>query len=152
MVWFSYLPTFNFAMYGLQIAVGSISIICGIANLLLIYHMKIWNQFILLIVHLAFSQLVFDMTALLYFCDPSTNRVCYPIVYGALAYYMGIVVTLWTNVIVTVLFSSIFYLNPNIAKDNFKVIFTSIHLFGLLIKILNGLLITTMSKLSDIFG
>ena len=138
MVWFSYWPTFYIAMDGLQIAIGTLSIISGIANLHLIYYMKVWNQFMLLIVNLALSQLIFDITCYLTFCD-LPNTICNPLIFRLLLFYMGIVVTLWTNVIVTVLYSSIIYFKPNIVKDNFKEIFTCIHLFGLLIGILMAL-------------
>ena len=131
MVLFASLSTFYLAMTCIQIIIGTMSVISGVSSLLLIYFMKVWNQFILLIVNLACSQLIFDLAGYLNFCDPS-NIICFMDVYIFFIFYMGIVVTLWTNVIVTVLYCSIVFLEPNIMKNNFYSIFFSIHFFGLL--------------------
>ena len=77
MVWFENLPPFLVAINCIQISIGGISVICGIINLLMIYYMKVWNQFVLLVANLAFSQLLFDITSFFHFCDPITNKDCY---------------------------------------------------------------------------
>ena len=114
MVWLTYIPKILLAMNCLQISIGGLSVICGMVNLLIIYYMKVWNQFILLVVNLAVSQLLFDITPLFNFCDPIDNAICYHDVYAFFSFYMSSNVTLWTNVIVTVLYSSIIYFKPNI--------------------------------------
>ena len=86
MVWIFYQPIFFKAMYCLQISIGGLSVICGIINLLIIYYMKVWNQFVLLVTNLCFSQLLFDMTALLYFCDP-TNTTCHDYVFDLFEFF-----------------------------------------------------------------
>ena len=101
------------------------------------YYMKVWNQFILLVANLAFCQLIFDLMALLNICDPKTNKTCYNIS-AFFGFYMPVSATLWTNVIVTVLYSSIVYFKPNVFSDNFMKIFGSIHIFGLIIAILDS--------------
>jgi hypothetical protein len=52
------------------------------------------------------------------FCDSTTNKDCYSYAIDFINLYMQVVVTLWTNVIITVLYSSIVYYKPNIVKDN----------------------------------
>ena len=68
---------------------------------------------------------------MLNFCHPS-NINCHK-VDNFLDNYMQVVVTIWTNVIITVLYSIINNCKPyiqNIVKNNFIKVFTCINLFG----------------------
>ena len=46
MVSLTYRPIFIKVLEIIEISVGGLSVICGIINLLIIYYMKVWNQFI----------------------------------------------------------------------------------------------------------
>lgn len=78
----------------------------------------------------------FDLTCLLYLCD-LLNNTCSEIGYFFQG-YMGLVVTLWTNVIVSIVYYLTFiYFEINIVSENFNILFTCFHLFGITVGVLN---------------
>ena len=119
----------TFISYCIILSVGTISVICGIVNLFLIFYMNIWNQFILIIINLAASQLVYDITVFFYFCD-SSDQICWQTVPQFLVTYTGITVTLWTNVMITTLYFGIIKSKPNILRKYFLPLCLSINAFG----------------------
>lgn len=143
MVWFSDEATYILISNCLQISIGSCSILCGVLNLLLIYYMKIWNHFIILIFNLAISQLIYDLSVFLLFCGPS-NPICYIDVDYFITIGMGIVVTLWTNVIISILYITVLNIRPNLLKDYFYTIFWAVNLSGLIFVTIYVTLINTI--------
>lgn len=137
----------NKVFFIIEIIIGSTSVVCGFINLLLIYFMKVWNPFILIITNLVISQLVFDLTVYLQFCDNS-NNICISLL-SFVNSYMSSVVTLWTNLIVTIVYYSTFiYFEISGIEDNFKIFFISFHLLGLLFGILVVIFLNTLSPFS----
>ena len=99
MVWLSNAPKIELISICLRISIATISFICGVLTLWLIYSMKLKNEFILLVIHLTTSQMIFDLTAYLKFCDPSNFNCANAEVF--IAIYMAILIVLWTNLIIT---------------------------------------------------
>ena len=81
-------------------------------------------------------QLIYDLTTYFDFC-PESNLACLN-AKAFICLYMGMVVTLWTNVVVSIVYYSTFvYFEVNIIEEKFKIFFSSFHLLGLLFGILD---------------
>jgi hypothetical protein len=59
---------------------------------------------------------------------------------------MGLVITLWTNLVVSIIYYSTFvYFEISGIEENFKILFITFHLLGLLFSILNVVFYYTLS-------
>lgn len=143
-VWFNDLNKIYYISYCIQISVGSLSCVCGIITLLLIYYMKVWNRFLLVIVTLSICQFFYDTS--IYFCNQASYPTCYSDMFVFMTFYMGLSSTLWTNAMIIVLYLTIQYFNFYILTNYFYVFFFAINCFSLSYAIVGIILLNVVTK------
>lgn len=74
---------------------GTLSLICSLMTLFLVYRMKIWNGFLLILVSTSICQVLYDLNYMI----GITNDYDWCLVWNFLDIFGGLSVALWTNIL-----------------------------------------------------
>lgn len=103
------------------VLVTIISLICSILNIWLIYDMKLWSGYLLLVLSLALCQVTYDISFMLWPCYYQ-NLDC-QIAMNVFSDFGGFSATLWTNVMSFVFLSVVVYFRSfDILKHYSKIL------------------------------
>ncbi len=111
-----------------------ISLVSTVVTLVLIFDMKRWNAYMLLIFNLTFCQFFYDLA--FFFLITYTQRAS-QLALAFLTTFGGVSVTLWTNVISFILCSIVLNLQSFNVYGYFKIFFIAIMVPSLALAVLN---------------
>jgi hypothetical protein len=100
--------------------VSGISLACTLVNLFLIKVMKKWNGYLAIIVNMCFCQMVYDVSFTLHISTNNGDAVV--ALWNACQFFGGLSVSLWTNILATIIFRVVYFRRSTDIIKNFYLL------------------------------
>lgn len=125
---------------------GSVSLLCSLTTLYLIYSMRRWNEYLKLVAFLTIAQAFYDVSVIIFPMNTSNEDSITYNIDLFISCTAGVAKILWSNVISYVVLHVVLYFKVFVMDDKFIYIFLMILIFSFTIGIMNAALKTSSEE------